>query len=388
MGHAGRERIVPPFPPRGLWPAMTLAGVCNGCALAVCIDNLAEWLAVNWPVAGPIVLAHVVALPLVLLGFVLGRQPLRVRHVAMAAAAFVPGIMLAAMAASLTGSLGFGVDVSLLSFPVQMLTIAFAYWFLGSLLMLLGWWLSRRLFGVPVAQTDPPRYCWVCAYERGAIDPCPECGTGAGSASAWLQGEAAAWRSVRRAALPALVALAVGFCAYAAWRVQADTLPTLRFVRAFGAERGWTPAYAYIDHLYPPSPQGLRGRYLNSMGFTRELGDGSGRMILVSYRALVPGGLPVMQVRLCAEATLPPGWPAGAQRMTDWGAPGTIVADLNREQAERVVRHGVPPSLIDAMIAKADEVGWKPWGGMQSGGTRIEIDPAPHFAGASSAGPE
>lgn len=227
MAQSARERIVPPFPPRGLWPAMTLAGVCYGCALGVFVDDVGDWLAVNWPVAGPIVLAHVVGLPLVLLGFALGRQPLRVRHVALAAAAFVPGLMLAAMAVSLTGSLGFGIDTGLQGLSVQILIVVAVYWLLGSLLMLLGWWLSRRFFGVPVAQTDPPRYCWVCAYERGATDPCPECGTGAEEASARPQREAAAWRIVRRAALPALGALAVGFGAYAAWRVRVDTLPTL-----------------------------------------------------------------------------------------------------------------------------------------------------------------
>ncbi len=227
MAQSARERIVPPFPPRGLWPAMTLAGVCYGCALGVFVDDVGDWLAVNWPVAGPIVLAHVVGLPLVLLGFALGRQPLRVRHVALAAAAFVPGLMLAAMAVSLTGSLGFGIDTGLQGLSVQILIVVAVYWLLGSLLMLLGWWLSRRFFGVPVAQTDPPRYCWVCAYERGATDPCPECGTGAEEASARPQREAAAWRIVRRAALPALGALAVGFGAYTAWRVRVDTLPTL-----------------------------------------------------------------------------------------------------------------------------------------------------------------
>ncbi|MBX3402200.1 MAG: hypothetical protein KF699_02195 [Phycisphaeraceae bacterium] len=350
-----------------------------GCAAAAFVEDLSELMVRNWPIAGPIVMAHLMALPMVVIGVVLGRQPPPAWRVLLVAVWVVIGLSLGGTAASLVKSEGFGVGMQAYLVPLRVGIVMIAYWAFASLLMLIGWWLARRLFGVPLEQTDPPRYCWVCAYERGQIDPCPECGTPAAAARPPLR-EAAAWRLARLGATPALALLAVGFAGYAAWRVSVDTLPTLRFVQKFDAERGWTPTYAYIDHIHGADSRGLGGRYLNATGFTRELGDGSGRMILVSYRALVPGDLPVMQVRMCAEATLPLGWPPQGQRMTDWGSPGTIVADLNREQAEQVLKNGVPQGLIDAIVAEADRVGWKPWGGMQSGGTRIEIDPAPHFA--------
>lgn len=382
---SGRERVVPPFSPRGLWPAALLVGLGYGALLAIVMEDLAEWLVSNWPTAGVVVLVHVVTLPLALIGVAIGRQPIRPPRVLWIAAVFLVGFVLAMMAVSLTKSEGFGIGSNLLAFPLRVALAFGVYWAVTAGLLMLGWVTARRLFGTPVPQTDPPRFCWVCAYERGDIDPCPECGTTAESAAARPQREAAAWRALRRWALPAIAAVAIGFTGYSAWRIAVDTIPSRRFLEAFGEDQGWTSTYAYIDQVYGADRNGLGGRFLNSFGVTRELPDGSGRMILVSYRALVPDGLPVMQVRICAEATLPLGWPPQAQRQTDWGSPGTIVADLDREQAEHVVRHGVPQSLIDAIVAEADRVGWKPWGGMQSGGTRIEIDPALYFADQSDA---
>ena len=385
MSAAGRERTVPPFSPRGLGPVALLVGLGYGVLLGIVVEDLAEWMVARWPTAGVVVLVHVVTLPIVAMGMVVGRQPVRVARVLALAATFILGFILAMMAVSLSRSEGFGVGSNLIEFPLRVIVAIGVYWAMAAGLMVLGWVLARRLFGTSVPQTDPPRFCWVCAYECGSADPCPECGTAHAAAAARPQREAAAWRVLRRSALPAMAAVVIGFAGYSAWRIAADTWPTQRFLAAFGEDQGWTSTYAYIDQVHGADRNGLGGRYLNSFGVSRELPDGSGRMILVSYRALVPEGLPVMQVRICAEATLPLGWPPQAQRQSDWGSPGTIVADLNREQAEHVVRHGLPQSLIDAIVAEADRVGWKPWGGMQSGGTRIEIDPALYFADQSNA---
>lgn len=364
---------------------MLLWGLGYGVLLGVVMEALAEWLVARWPTAGVFVLVHVVALPIAFMGIVIGRQPVRPRRVLLFAAVFIVGFMLAMLAVSLTKSEGFGVGSNLLAFPLRMALALGVYWAVVAALMMLGWFMARRIFGVPVAQTDPPRLCWVCAYECGPADPCPECGTAHVDAAARPQREAAAWRAMRRVSVPLLVLLATGFAGYSAWRVAVDTIPSWRFLAAFGEAQGWTSTYAYIDQVYGADRNGLGGRFLNSFGVTREVPDGSGRMILVSYRALVPEGLPVMQVRICTEATLPLGWPPQAQRMTDWGSPGTIVANLDRQQAEHVVRHGVPQSLIDAIVAEADRVGWKPSGGMQSGGgLPITIDPRPHFANPTS----
>lgn len=385
MSDSTRQRVVPALRTRRLWAVALLAGLLYGAALSLALDKAAEWAASNWPVAGPIAVLHVLSLPWVLAGVVIGRRPVRAARLFGLAAVAILGTFLAAMAAGLINRPGFGADADTPLLSWRIVIALLVCWGAASLLLLLGRWIARRLFGVPFAQPDPPRYCWACAYERAQADPCPECGTSANAAAALPQREAAAWRWAMRGAVPALVCTAIAFTGYAAWRVRADFVPTRAFLSAFSEERGWSDSYAYIDHVHGADSRGLGGRYLNSIGVTRVLPDGSGRMILVSYRALVPGGLPVMQVRICAEATLPLGWPPLAQRMTDWGSPGTIVADLNREQAEHVVRHGLPQSLVGAIVAEADRVGWKPWGGMQSGGGRIEIDPAPHFADRSSA---
>lgn len=382
MFNLGRDRVVPRFECRGLWAAAILIGVAYGAMMVLFVDSLFEWAVSRWPVAGIVVGVHLVVLPWVLIGVLLGRSPCRVRTCIGLAVVMNIGVFVANLLGHLTRVPGFGAQAGI---PVPDWRVGLAFAATTGIVIaatLLGRWFGRLLFGAPIEQTEPPRLCWACGYERGSADPCPECGVALAGSRPRGRVELGLWRLARRVAVPALVLAVVAWFGYASWRIRADYLPTRAYLRVFDAAKGWEPAYAYIDHLYGAVASGSGGRFFNSIGRTQDLGDGSGRMIQVSYWAMAPRGLPVMQVRICAEATLPAGWPAGTERFVDWGTPATIVADLNREQAERVIREGLPRGLVEAIVAKADELGWKAAGGINAmGGQRVEIDPAPHFAG-------
>jgi len=366
----GRERVVQKHDPRGVLCLAFVIGLAVGAALVATERLVAAHLSAR-PVLGQLLLVHLVVLPFLSYGVMLARLASRVGVFIAAAVIMNLGVFLAGAAISVSESLGFGAQVGLL--PWQMLPAFAVTSVMGILCVLATRWLYRSLRYIPVEQTNPPRLCMRCAYEMGEVERCPECGAWRERArprGAWLDYD---WMFVQRWSRPLVVVILLVLAGYASWRIVTDYLPTRTFIRAFDTGR---PAYAYIDGYWYQD-----GVYAPSMGRTIDLNDGTGRMVLVSFNALPPAGLSMMQVRLCAPATLPPGWPLGAERMTDWGLPRTIVADLNRDQAERVLREGLPPGLIDAIGAKADEVGWKPGGGMQNvGGPRLTIDAGPFFA--------
>lgn len=386
MFNPGRERVVPRFESRGLWAVALLIGVGFGVVMTAGLDPFAEWAVRRWPVAGIVLVVHAVVLPWLALGVLLGRTACRVRTCIGLAVIMNVGVVVASLLGSLRHTPGFGAQAGV---PIPNWRIGLGFVATTAIVVaaiLLGRWIGRLLFGAPIEQTEPPRLCWQCGYECGEAERCPECGTVRAESRPRGRIEQGVWRLARRAAAPVLVIAAVAWAGYAAWRVGADYLPTRAYLRMFDGEKGWRPAYAHIDLLHGAKASGTGGRYFNSIGRTQELEDGSGRLIQVSYWAIAPAGLPVMQVRICAEATLPLGWPPTAERFVDWGTPGTIVADLNREQADYVIRNGLPRGLVGAIVAKADEVGWKAGVGMNNmGGQRIVIDPAPYFEAPAEA---
>jgi hypothetical protein len=328
----------------------------------------------RWPNAVPILMIHLVVLWYAVIPLLLARVTPRMRWVLLAAIATNLGIFCASFARSMVGRVGFGADPSVPMVHSPQFIAFFVTSAIAAAVAIAVWWLYRWLRFVPVEQREDGSLCIACGYEMGAADPCPECGTTRADARPRGRRLDAAWRWIQRAARPVLVVIVLFGAGYAAWRVAVDYLPTRRFVERF--DTGGSAAYAYVDsdqiHLHTPLP--------NSIGHTINLNDGTGRMILVSFHPRPPEGLAAMQVRVCAPATHPPGWPVDAQRMTDWGMPGTVVADLNREQAERVIREGLPRGLVEAIVAKADEVGWKAGGGINNmGGQRFEVDAGPHF---------
>ncbi len=373
----GRERVVRQYDPRGVLCASFVWGVFLGVVLIPALEHLNNWLGPRSQLWAVTVSLSLVILSYTLVPLLLARVAHRAKYFVWSAMVMNVGAFVATIALGYVRDLGFGATWWRKS-PNPEMFVAFGITTgIAVAAALTTRWLFHRLRYVPVEQTAPARLCFGCAYEMGEADPCPECGgwrSGTRPRGAWLD---SGWMVLQRWSRLLLVVMLLAFTGYSGWRVKSDLLPTLRFLSRF--DTGDNAAYAYIDeYLYTD------GVYAPAIGRTIDLNDGTGRMILVSFNAAPPAHLPMMQVRICAPATLPPGWPTGAERMTDWGTPGTIVSRLDRDQTEWVLRDGLPRGLIDAIVAKADEVGWKAWGGMHPGGGQaIVIDPASYF----SAGP-
>ena len=176
---------------------------------------------------------------------------------------------------------------------------------------------------------------------------------------AWLQ----------RASRPILALGLIVVAAIVVWLVCVQMIPAKRFLAKF--DTGKNRAYAYIDR-----PPGYVGMYQNALGRTIPLNDGTDRVILVAYQPRPWRGNVPMQVRIAAPQAKPAGWPEQAEwNQFDWGFP-SVVAELDADLAERVIRDGLPERLRQDIVARADKAGWKPsaGGGSWSGPGRLEIE--------------
>ena len=108
------------------------------------------------------------------------------------------------------------------------------------------------------------------------------------------------------------------------------------------------------------------------------------KLLLVTYATQVLGTQPRMQLRL--------GWrfqptPASQEVYLDGNPP--IVCNLSADQAESLMQHGVPETLLDAMLNASKSAGWPaslpPTGPggfitLRSSGAQLSaIPPDPHF---------
>lgn len=374
---SGRERVVQKYDPRGVWCAALLWGVPLGYFIEDVAQAVEDAFGRRWPNAVPILLIHFVVMWYAVVPLMLARVSPRMRWMLFAAIATNVGFFCASFVRSMVGRVGFGADPSVPVLHLPQLIAFTATSTIAAAVALAVWRLYRWLRFVPVEQREDGSLCIACGYEMGPADPCPECGTKRAGARPRGRRIDAAWRLLQWAARPAAAVLVLLTAGYFGYRYWYDYLPTREFVAKFGV--GQTPAYAFVDVL----PAGVQrgSTFAGAVAYTVDLADGTERMLLVSFNNCVPRGLPAMQIRMAAPA---PGWPVRPQRWLDWGIPETIVADLNREQAEHVIRKGLSRSLVDAITAKADEVGWRAGGGMGAGGPRLVINAAPYFAEKSN----
>jgi hypothetical protein len=234
-------------------------------------------------------------------------------------------------------------------------------------------------FGVlqAVVQPDPPRLCWKCGYDLGLpLAPrCTECGTPPGRVRPRARGRFALLSGLVRSAPVALALAIVTIGSLAAYRAAKEIPPLRAFDRRFaGAE----PVSTYIDlDLAKTAGRGVYS-YTRAVGRLLTQQDSSGRRYQVSFTPSPrrdPDD-PAMQVRVAMPA--PPPFPGFDALLTDWGLV-TVVADLDDEQARRVLRDGLPPGLLEALSARADTIGWRPMNATGSPGKREVVDPGPFF---------
>jgi hypothetical protein len=240
-----------------------------------------------------------------------------------------------------------------------------------------------RAFVLRLVEPDPAT-CAECGYLLGddqRIAACPECGLARG---AWPRQSGALWNSWYRLqgrarwVSPLLLAV-IG--AWAVDRVVRVASPIRAFDRALMQEAG---GGAII---------GVGTRTLTSAdmySFWVEPTQGNRPGIAYAYKPDPRAGMPSMRLALCI-------YKDPRMEMTFGNSP--IFIDLNRSQAEEVIRRGgVPPRLREAMYRRADELNWLPnrparlvnldgyalfdWGWTNS----APLDAAPYFDASGSNG--
>lgn len=256
--------------------------------------------------------------------------------------------------------------------PSTLLLVAMAGAY-GALCGVLAITLSRRFLFVVAEQSGS--LCWRCGYDLGAasISVCPECGTQAAPAHFRLARPIRLFDRLARRGRVFLIMLAVSAGAWCTSRVFTRVIPTYQFYSAFG---GWgQPGDPGHTWLYVPSgrtPSGLWDGAAACLPFD----DDPSRGLIVAYWPGGPPGAPrgirmrIQYVQMPQPAAMPAGAPPVCY--PDEGSV-RIYADLNAEQARRVVRENrVPPELAAALRNRATEQAWT----MPAGGP-VGLRPVP-----------
>jgi hypothetical protein len=168
--------------------------------------------------------------------------------------------------------------------------------------------------------------CWRCGYVLGAesIVICPECGTPRGKGRRMAR-SVRVLDAIKRGSRPALLAAAIlATTVVVAKGAQPRSRSLARFYLRFGQPTG-----GYVDG--PKGPIQCAGSWV---GFR----PGPGPGIWISYLPDEAPGAPAMQLRLAALST-------GSMGDAIAPIPG-ITCELDRAQAQWVITHGLPDSLV------------------------------------------
>jgi hypothetical protein len=223
----------------------------------------------------------------------------------------------------------------------------------GGIVCLAVRWLIYTLLWAVVE--DDGSYCLRCGYQIGvpAIDRCPECGVARDKAEYRLRGFLRAFDESRRLSHPLLVALlalacvAISIKVYRGWAVE-------RFLARFGALMGYeNQAPGRITVWSPDGQEALSSTEAN--GALVRLDGFADRVLIVRYAVHPPRHAPLMQITLGTETS------SFTDRTVAEGAP-LVFCDLVPEQAEYVVRRGIPDALVQEFNRVAEISGWtSPW---------------------------
>jgi hypothetical protein len=217
--------------------------------------------------------------------------------------------------------------------------------------------LYRSVIFRAVPQTSPPRYCWRCGYDLGVphTAACSECGVGMETAKPRGRRRLSVLGWVQRALFVLAMGLVLMTLTMVAHRVVTQTIPVLRFQARFaGMER----ADGFITFSKPGSPPAQNISHTPAVGRFLPHADGLGPQFFVAFAPESRPGAPAMQIRVAVPA---PSSLQGGIRSMDWGS-SLVITDLTPDQAQTVIRYGVPPGLLVALSERAEEVSWRPTG--------------------------
>jgi hypothetical protein len=354
-----------------------LLGFLSGIVVAAWQWGMDRWL----PAGDTAFLITVLGPPLVCgigFGALLPRLTQRAGHVFVLGGAFWAAMDFACEQAPPIAEGSMGAGFMSLSGALWMLVELAVAGLIGGLIGLALLWVTRLVLFV--TQEQDGQWCWRCGYRTGSerITVCPECGTPVDAARfKWnrLHRCVALGRRVGWIGAALLVLLGVAYIA-ANWSDR--IAPAARFAERMG--RFGTIA---CGNYYAPgsSPVSLGTPCLGAARLP--LDPASALDLLVVYRPDVSPGGTVMQLQLFKVV--------GVSVVKVLGMPGDvteasqgvprILCDLNDEQAEEVMEHGVPQSLKDAMLKATAGVSWDGWAGTAPVPADVRVDPAPHFAG-------
>jgi hypothetical protein len=342
---ASGVRVVPPYRSRGLASLSVLAGALGFSTLMAYLQTYPGWLLLSSPTVQVSTSVGAVLLPPAVLALILGRITHRIRPHLVAALGYAAGFMVASVGVDVYQSADAGARASKILLP-SLLVASVVVAALMTGLFLGVRWLVRALWFQTAEKTD--LMCVSCGYDRGseAITRCPECGMPADCSRfrlAFLLTAAARLQRLARYALPVTVILTV---IAAGWFVLYRTLPVHRFYERFVAAGGTPgPGYVYSCSL------GLSTVVPAAAVSVPVKGDLQGRALVLSYLPESSSAMSAMNITVAVHdpTTITP------DVGTEW-----VYMILDREQANRIIRNGLPPGLAERLLKEADALGWKP----------------------------
>lgn len=191
--------------------------------------------------------------------------------------------------------------------------------------------------------------CPTCGYKLVPQDVprCPECGKNPHRTPTWWSGFPSATFVYKRSRLITIIAVMA-----AAGMVVRDILVMVGPMQQFHDRfKGPEESFALVSMLSEDYHQD--DVIWREQGHIQTLSDDPTRALLIIYAPGARWSQPTMQIRLTWTTVTPPGFPTS---FFD-GLP-EIMANLDRRQAELVIEHGVPQTLIDALLEATSTAGW------------------------------
>ncbi len=91
----------------------------------------------------------------------------------------------------------------------------------------------------------------------------------------------------------------------------------------------------------------------SAQGHLQILADDPTKALLIIYAPGARWSQPTMQIRLNWTLNAPAGFP-----ISSFESVPAIMANLDRKQAKFVIKHGVPQTIINALLEATSEAGW------------------------------
>lgn len=191
--------------------------------------------------------------------------------------------------------------------------------------------------------------CPSCGYklEPRDVPRCPECGEDPHENPTWWSGFPSATFVYQRSRLITVIALVA-----AVSMVIRHSLAVVGPMQAFHDQFvGPEYSFALVDMLSENHYQG--GATWREQGHLQILSDDPTRSLLIVYAPGARRSQPTMQIRLTWTLVTPAGFP---NSFFD-GLPA-IITNLDQRQAQVVIEHGVPQTLVDALLEATSQAGW------------------------------